>query len=484
MTFTLRPYQEKLKLEASRAAAEHKHVIAQAPGGTGKTKTFLSIAKSANQKGRSVLIISERTAVYKQIAEESNGIRIGDGIKHVKVEPGKLYVAMAQTLSRRPKIIEQFNSLEKEVVVIVDECHISTAKSILDKLHNRITIGFTATPDYRIAKHLPKYYNELVATNQVKWFIENGYLCDYQHIVRKSGAGVSKIKKTGGDYNEQEQRKFFGTEAHYQELFKDLSEIPFKKCMLFTASIKHADEVYERMTAEGYKCSIFHSKRSDNEWQIARFEGLNETNIIISVGALSTGYDNPEVDCIVLYRATTSLALYLQMVFRADRPKEGMFFWVLDYGMNGKTHGTYDQDRDWHSLWRKPEKKKKEGVAGIKLCPKCDSMLFVAATICKFCNHEFPKVINNDIGKAEELTNKKLMLQGKKISDLTPKELALYANIYDKKRFASRVARAREQSEKGYLSEYARSMGYQSGWVFQQKQLITPKKIEYADLIL
>ncbi len=465
INITLRPYQQQLKLDASKAIIEHKHVIAQAPGGTGKTKTFLSIAKSANEKGRACLIISERTAVYKQIHEESNGIRIGDGVKYVDVKQGCLYVAMAQTLSRRPKIIEAFNSLDKEVIVIIDECHISTAKSILDKLHNRFTIGFTATPDYRIAKHLPEYFNEIVCTEQIRWFIDNGFLCDYQHIVRKSGDGVSSLKKTNGDYNETEQRKFFGTEAHYQELFKDLYSIPFKKCMIFTASIKHADEVFERMTKEGYKCSIAHSKRSDYDYQLARFQTLDETNIIISVGSLTTGFDYPEVDCIVLYRATTSLALYLQMIFRGDRPKEGMFFWVLDYGMNGKTHGRYDQDRDWKRLWKKPEKRKKEGVAGVKICPNCDTMLFVASPICKVCNYDFPKKEFTDIGEAQDITNKKEQLIGKLISQLNPKELSLYANLYDKRKFAIRVARSNGED---YLKDFAKHMGYKNGWIDQQ----------------
>jgi len=253
---------------------------------------------------------------------------------------------------------------------------------------------------------------------------------------------------------------------------------------LFTASIKHADEVYERMTQKGYSCSIAHSKRPDYDFQLARFRELNETNIIISVGSLTTGFDFPEVDCIVLYRATTSLALYLQMIYRADRPKEGMFFWVLDYGMNGERHGTYDQDRDWHKLWRKPEKRKREGVAGIKICPECDSMIFVAATVCKFCKHEFPKIINKDIGQAEDITNKKSHLIGKRISELSPRELALYANLYDKRPFAARVARSREQNSPGFLQEYSRAMGYKPGWIGFQMAQIGEEEIVFKDYML
>src|SRR5690606_6482045 len=279
------------------------------------------------------------------------------------VQPGRLYVAMAQTLKNRPLIIDAFNKLEKEVIVIVDECHISTANKVLDSLTNKLLLGFTATPDFRIAKHLPVYYNDIVCARPIQWFIDNNYLCDYQHIIRKSGKETNSLKKTGGDFNEYEQRKFFGTEEHYQELFKDLKDTKFNKCMLFTASISHADEVYERLTREGFKCSISHSKIETNKYEISKFESLNETNILISVGSLTTGYDNPDVDLIVLYRATTSLALYLQMVFRADRPKEGMFFRVLDYGLNGERLKPYTYNHPWEEMWSKKLRKNSEGVA-------------------------------------------------------------------------------------------------------------------------
>lgn len=457
----------------------------QAPGGTGKTKTFISICRSANERGRATIILTERVKVYEQAANESGGIRIGDGIKWVDVKPGKLYVAMAQTLQRRPKIIEQFNSLDKEVVVIVDECHISTSKSVLDQLHNRITLGFTATPDYRIAKHLPIYYNDIICSHPVQWFIDHNppYLCDYQHIIRKSGDATNSIKKKNGDFSEFEQRKFFGTENHYQELFQDLNNTPFNKCMFFTASIKHAEECYTRLTEQGFKCSIAHSKRQDEPYQIAQFQSLHETNILISVGSLTTGYDYPDVDLIVLYRATTSLALYLQMIFRADRPKEGMFFRVLDYGSNGKRHKAYNYPHPWHKMWKEKPKKEKEGIGGIKLCPECESMLFVAATKCPYCGHVLPgPKQNDDVGQLEDITNKKLIISGRKVSELSPKELSLYANLYDKKSFAARIARSQEQTTPGWLNEYAKVMGYKDGWVYQQKQMINEKPIEFVDI--
>lgn len=485
MSYSLRQYQDNFISSLSISVYKNKHVIGQSPGGTGKTKCFLSIAKRATNKGRSVLIITDRLKVFNQIAEESGGVRISDGIKYVEVSDGLLYVASSQTLVRRPKIMESFNKLSLPVLIIWDECHVSTSLKILDTIQNRITIGFTATPDYRIAKHLPDYFNDIVCTEHVQWFIDHNppYLCDYQHICKESGNQVDSLKKTGGDFNETEQRKFFGTEIHYQELIKDISETTFKKCMLFTASINHAEEVYDRLIKEGFKCSISHSKRNDDNHQLAMFEGLNETNILVSVGSLTTGYDNSEVDLIVLYRATTSLALYLQMLFRADRPKEGMFFRVLDYGSNGKRHKQYNYPHKWDELWKQKPKKENGGVAGIKICPECNSMLFVAATFCKYCKYIFPKAeVGNDVGLNQDITNKKKNLYGRLISQLTPKELSLYANLYDKKSFAARVARKQETLIKGFLSEYANYMGYKPGWFVQQEFMLN--NCDYKDYML
>lgn len=480
MTFNLRPYQKELIQNASVSVAKNKNIILQSPGGTGKSKILITIARNAASKGRAVIIMTTFQKVYSQLYDECGGIKIGDGVKYVDVKDGQIYIASVQTLVKRPKIIDQFNNLHKEVLILHDECHISAAKKIYDMIPNRMSIGLTATPDYKIAKHLPDIYTDIVCAPPIPWFIDNGYLCDYQHIVRKSGKATSSLKKSGGDFNEFEQRKFFGTEEHYQELFKDLSSVPFKKCMVFTASIKHADEVNERMTQEGYKCSISHSKRSDNDYQMAKFTTLHETNIIISVGSLTTGFDFPDVDCIVLYRATTSLALYLQMVFRADRPKEGMFFWVLDYGLNGERHKPYNYTHDWSTMWKEKPKKEKSGVAGIKICPECDSMLFVAATNCKFCGYVFPPSDNpKELGTAEDITNRKAELSGKRISELTPKQLSLYANLFDKKKFAIRVARTNGQD---FMKEFASKMGYSSGWLHQQDKF--KDQIGFKDFML
>jgi superfamily II DNA or RNA helicase len=477
LDYTLWDYQQQFVKDLAVATKEHQHVIGQSPGGTGKTKTFVYIGTQVCNKGGVTLILTERKNVYKQNLDEANAIGINaDTPKFIPIVAGGFYVAMTQTLEGRPLIYEQFNKLSEHGVrlyIIIDECHSGRYSNLLNKLNYGARLGFTATPDFRQAKHLPLFYNHCVTTHNVQWFIDNNILCDYQHIQRKSGKATDKLEKKAGEFTAASQRKFFGTEEHYQELFTDLNSATFNKCMVFCASIEHAEEVFIRMTTEGYKCSINHSKRTDSDYQVAMFKELDQTNIIITVGNMTTGFDMPTVDCIVLYRATTSLIIYLQMLFRADRKKEGMFFRVWDYGSNFDRHKAYFHDHPWAKMWKEKIKKKKEdAVTPMILCPQCESMIFVAARICKWCGHEIPvKAVTPEIGIAEDVTNKLEPLKGKLLSQLEPKELALYANLKDKKALAARVARALEQDKEGYLKLYGKAMGYKQNWAYIQRDM-------------
>jgi superfamily II DNA or RNA helicase len=486
LNYTLWDYQQQFVRELSIAAKEHKHVIGQSPGGTGKTKTFVYIGTQVCNKGGVTLILTERTNVYEQNLEEAQAIGItGGSPKYIPIEEGGFYVATTQTLEARPLIIKQLNELKCPLYIIIDECHSGRYTATLEKLVNGNRIGFTATPDFKQAKHLPNLYNACVTTHNVQWFIDKGTLCDYQHIQRKSGKGTDSLEKKAGEFTAASQRKFFGTESHYQELFADLTKYPFNKCMLFCSSIEHAEEVYERMTREGYACSINHSKRKDAAYQVAMFKDLDKTNIIITVGNMTTGFDYPEVDLIVLYRATTSLVIYLQMLFRADRKKEGMFFRCLDYGSNFDRHGPYYFDHPWQDMWNQKQKKSKtEGVTPMILCPECESMIFVAARECKWCGYALPqKTVVPEIGIAEDATNKLAPLIGKKASELSAKELALYANIKNEKKLAARVARARERIEEGFLKSYGQAMGYKQNWAYIQLDMPS-SDLRYHDFIV
>lgn len=254
--------------------------------------------------------------------------------------------------------------------------------------------------------------------------------------------------------------------------------------MIFCASIKSAESLHAYLTEQGYQVSTQHSKydiRSEAEqaYSLAQFTNLHSgTDICISIASMNKGFDYPPVDLILLYRATTSLPLYLQMCGRASRtsPETGKQMWtVLDYGGNGKRHGRWDypcingEPVDWNVVWNTIPKKR-DGVAPIKECPKCKYLLPVIIQTCSNCGHVFvkskqPKELDNVHIVMLEKQNAQLSnIKGKRLSQLTPIELANYAIIKGKKPYAARVAKALTLTNPTYIYDYAKAMGYKQGW--------------------
>jgi DNA repair protein RadD len=76
---------------------------------------------------------------------------------------------------------------------------------------------------------------------------------------------------------------------------------------------------------------------------LAEFKG-GRIKCLINVGVLTTGFDYPGLECILIARSTMSLSLYYQMVGRVMRPfknEDGTpkVGWVVDLGGNIKKFG-------------------------------------------------------------------------------------------------------------------------------------------------
>ena len=482
------PYQEDIIKNTSIALREHRSVIVQAPTGAGKTIIMLNIIARGLEKGNTFLVISETRKIYRQLVNEFSGIEINSSVKTLYIQPGRCYVAMAQTLKRRPVILEQFNRLENRLITMADEAHINTMSPILKTLDQSYRVGFTATPFYKFAKHLPEIYNHLIHGPQVEELIQLGKLCDYKHIAR-TRADLSLLELRNGEYSESSQDKAFNTASLYDGLFEDLRTMQFNKAIIFVASIKSADALTEKLQEAGFAAVGFHSEKPNGEYELAKFTQLDLANVLVTIRSLSKGWDFPPIDLVVLNHKTTSTALYLQEVGRGSRviPGKKNFFTVLDYGENFKQHGLYFENRDFTKLWNLPPKKSKagEGVSPVKICPKCDSLIPAMVRTCQYCGEEFPiEEKPLEMGELIDITGDYDKLTGRKLSELNPFELSVYVKTMNKKPFGARIARAREQQEPGFLNQYAQHMGYKSTWTDFQKRMIGEDTIQYSDLTI
>jgi superfamily II DNA or RNA helicase len=457
----LRDYQTKFIADIRNLIYHKKSIIACAATGSGKTKTFLAMADNAISKGTTTLILSESRKIFDQIAAERNCIEINAGVKHVWIEPGMMYLAMAQTLSRRPFIIKQFAELSSRMLLIVDEAHVGTSTKVIQQMPQAFKIGFTATPDYKVAKHLPKIYNGIVIGSQPQELIEMGYLAPYYHYERKA-VDLSKLTRDSkGEYTEASQLEAFSKPQVFAGLYQDLAKQTFKKAIIYCSSIKHCEQVAADLRARGYLISVVHTANPKADQELSQFMKQSVT-ICVSVGILTKGFDFPAIDLVILQRATTSLALYCQMIGRGSRTCEGKDrFTVLDYGGNASRHGLWNYEHDWASKWNGKEKRKRDGLAPVKECPKCFLMVAPKLPVCPECGHKFP---GRDIQIAEgEMVNATALydsIRGKLISELTPRELLIYRNSTNKKAFSLRVAKTKGGQ---FLLDYIKLAKYKPG---------------------
>ena len=395
-----------------------------------------------------------------------NPIEIKAG-KKTKTFSGNLYSGMAQTLSRRIKK-EEYQDLFKEMnVIIFDEAHKQSFNSLMPCIaENTIVIGATATPHRESnQKSLDDFYQKIVEVTTISELIELGFLS--KPISYGVDVDLSSIKMKGRDYDAKsmgdkydEIQLFHGVYENYMRL------TPGKKAIIFAPNISSSMTLVKEFKEKGLPIHHIDGETPKKERrEILEWFDKTPDAMLSNVGILNAGFDQPDIEVVILYRATKSLPLFLQMVGRGSRVTQTKYtFTILDFGNNIKRHGFWENDQKW-SLRRK---RKKEGLAPVKDCPSCFAILPAQVMTCEHCGHEFERTEKEEeekiIAELQLLTGKQAQAKAKTAS-FEELELIAKAKNY-KKGWVFHQLRTREQ-----LEAYAKTKGYHKNWVNYQLEM-------------
>ena len=404
---------------------KHKRLILCSPTGSGKTVMFSFMARQSINKGNKVMILTDRQELMNQTHYalqqfELNPIKITAGSK--KYEEASCYVAMIETMKRRINTPLWNDLLKQMKLLIFDEAHKTAFDKIFPHLNaDQYVIGATATP-IRVGKQtsLSEHYTQLVESVSIDELIMDGYLATpiyYRVPVDLSGVGMYK-----GEYDANEMGKAYSDRQVYNGVIMNYESYCMgKKAIAFSSNIKSSIQLCEKMKEAGLHAKHVDSEMHDDDRRsILEWYKNTPDAILCNVGILTTGFDDPETEVVILYRATTSLALYLQMVGRGSRvtatKKE---FYILDFGNNIDTHGVWHQDR----LWSLEKRLTKEGVIPHKKCPKCKYLCHISFKECPSCGFVFEGTLKEKMPEVMLVQMRYDIINKKK--DIPLKELAI-----------------------------------------------------------
>lgn len=398
---TLRPYQQ----EALDAVYQHLHTrddnpCVVLPTGSGKTPLLAQICRDTVEKwhGR-ILVLSHVKELLEQAANHLasflpiNMVGLHSAGLGRRDTTHPVIVAGIQTVAAKACELDAFD------LIVVDEAHLipesgegryrAFLRNALVVNPNVRVVGLTATP-FRLGSGLickpGNILNHICYDANVKELILAGWLCPLRTRRGMECANLDSVKVAStGDFASDEMQAAF--EAVIQPACAELIQLCADRSsiLIFAAGVEHAAMVAGILGGEVVTGSTSKEERADI---IARFRS-GEIKYLVNVNVLTTGFDAPNVDAVVLLRATMSAGLYCQMVgrgLRKHRAKSDCL--VLDYGDNAVRHGPIDQI---DVVDKSGKKGKSEGSPG-KSCPNCREVIAVQYRVCPVCGYEFPAV--------------------------------------------------------------------------------------------
>ena len=416
------------------------------PTGTGKSVIIAMLLKKIfeiypNQKVLMITHVKELIQQnYEKLKAVWNDAPVGiysAGLKKRESQQNIIFCGI-QSVAKKAEL---FGSVD---LVVIDEAHLvshnanSQYRNFIAKLKESNAylkvVGLTATPfrsNFGLLTDAGIFTDiafDITQKDEFVKLINQGYLSALVPFATNHKIDVSNVKITNGEYNQKELAKVVNSGNITEKILNDAIEIAKNrnKWLIFAAGIEHGKDICNRLNEKGVltTCVFGDLSNAERDKNIQDFKA-GKYKAIVNYGVLTTGFDCPEIDCIIMMRPTLSPVLWVQMLGRGTRPsanKENCL--VLDYAGNTERLGAINDPKIPHKSKTK-NKKQKQGEATLKTCPMCEATNIAQNMYCWKCNYFFKgeklSSVSSDLALIE-----KTSLQFAKISKIN-------ITIYQKK---------------------------------------------------
>jgi len=311
---------------------------------------------------KKVLILTHRKELCRQTVAtlKKSGIKskVIDSSTKKNLMKGNYscYVAMVETLKNRIK--DKLFNTDDIGLLIVDEAHHNSFRKLIGKFPDASLVGVTATPlSSDINLPLKAAYDQLIIGESIASLISNGFLAkpkvwQYDVELDTLQTGIN------GDFTVRTSDELYASEAMLKLLIHAYeSHAKGKKTLIFNNGIFTSRKVLQMFENAGYPVRHLDNKTTSAERaEILEWFRKTKGAVLTSISILTTGFDEPSVQCVLLNRATTSLTLYHQMIGRGARVLHNKkTFSVIDLGNNTERFGNWDAPVDWNYIFENPQ---------------------------------------------------------------------------------------------------------------------------------
>ncbi|MGI9548125.1 MAG: DEAD/DEAH box helicase [Flavobacteriaceae bacterium] len=342
---------------------DNKNILYQLPTGGGKTVVFSEITRRfIKQTGKKVVVLTHRIELSVQTSNMLSGFKVNNlvinsDVKELRDDDQFLcFVAMVETLNNR--LQEDMIELNDVGLVIIDEAHYNSFRKLFKYFEKSTILGVTATPlSSNIKLPMKDNYQKLIVGESIESLIQKRFLAkanmySYDVSLRSLKLGIN------GDYTVKSSDELYGNLNMLSKLVGAYEELgKGTKTLIFNNGINTSKYVYETFKKAGYPIRHLDNKNTASERrEILNWFANTSDAILTSVSILTTGFDEPSVETVILNRATRSLTLYFQMIGRGSRvlpDKEE--FTVVDLGNNSARFGMWDGAIDWQEIFHFPD---------------------------------------------------------------------------------------------------------------------------------